>query len=163
MKIVIHNFDRFLLKLQKGESALKDELNQKYRDAIDAAAVEMARGAVSALNKPGWQLSAAIRKSRLKEYKDRHTFFQAIEPENSLNPKPNTPAAYAYYQEHGYVVQASKVKRPIAGRVKGKGKKARYRRTEGKHFFRAAADQYFPKLRAEIQRINQETKLKLES
>ncbi|MCR5360337.1 MAG: hypothetical protein K6E55_10685 [Thermoguttaceae bacterium] len=83
--------------------------------------------------------------------------------ENKSPAAARGPAAYAYYQEHGYVVQASKVKRPIAGKVKGKGKKARYRRTEGKHFFRAAADQYFPKLRAEIQRINQETKLKLES
>lgn len=162
MKIVIHRFAPFLLRLRQAEQSLQDELRQKYRDAIEAAAVEIARGTVEHLNRPSWQLSAAIRASRLKEYRERRTFFQAIEPENALNPKPNTPAAYAFYQEHGYVVRASRVSRPLPGKVRGTGKKASYRRTEGKHFFRAAAETHLPKLRETIDRINEETKLKLE-
>lgn len=161
-KIIIHNFDRFLLRVMKGENALKEELTEKYRQAIDTTAVNIAQGAVEMLNKPSWQLSAAIRASRLKEYKESHTFFQAVEPENSLNPKPNTPAAYAFYHEHGYVVQLSKVSRPRPGKAKGIGKKASYRRTEGKHFFRDTANVYFPRLENEIHKINEETKLKLE-
>lgn len=161
-RIVIHNVQPLLMKLQKGESRLKDELNEKYRLAIDMIGLDIARGAVENLNKPAWQLSEAIRASRLKDYKKTHVIFKAVESENSMDPKPNTPGAYAFYQEHGYVVKASNVRRPEIGKTKGTGKKASYRRAEGKKFFKTAAETYFPKLRDEIAKINEETRLKLE-
>ena len=160
--VKIHNFDAILMKLQRGESSLKDELNSKYREAVDAASAEIVSGAVDILNKPGWQLSQSIRKSRIKEYRNRKTIFQAVEPEGSKNPQPNTPAEYAWYHEHGYTVSASMVRKPRSGRIIRPGnKRAAYRRTDPKWFFRGAAERVFPKFREEIDRINKETKLKL--
>lgn len=162
MEIRIKNFDVFLAALQRGESELKDELNAKYKAAVDRTAAEIARGAVGFLNKPGWELSSAIKAGRLKEYREGRVLFQAVEPVDSKSPKPNTPAAYAWYHEHGYTVQASKVKRPRSGRIIREGnKRAAYRRQEPKWFFKQAADATLPKFRDEIAKINVETKLKL--
>lgn len=161
--IKIHNVQPILMRLQRGESALKDELNQKYKDAINRAAADVVQGAVGFLDKPGWELSRSIQASKLKEYRGKKIFFQAVEPAGSKDPKPNTPAAYAWYHEHGYTVQASKVHRPRSGRIIREGnKRAAYRRTEPKWFFKQAAEAAMPKLRAEIDQINAETKLKLE-
>ena len=161
--IKIHNFDAILMKLQRGESALKNELIEKYKTAIDLTGIDLVRTATELLNKPGWQLSQSIRKSKIKEYQKRRILFQAVEPAGSKDPKPNTPAAYAWYHEHGYTISASNVRRPRSGRIIRPGqKRAAYRRTEPKYFFRDAAAALLPKLREEIDRINQETKLKLE-
>lgn len=158
----VKNFDAILMKLQRGESALKDELNKKYRETVDAASAEIVSGAVDVLNKPNWQLSAAIRKSRIKEYRNHTTIFQAVEAEGSKNPAPNTPGAYAWFHEHGYTVSASTVKRPRSGRlIRANKKRAAYRKTEPKWFFKTAAERVFPKFRQEIENINAETKLKL--
>lgn len=162
MEIRVRNVEALLMALQRGESELKDELNRKYKAAIDRTAAEMARGAVGFLNKPNWELSAAIQAGKLKEYRGGRILFQAVEPRNSKDPKPNTPAAYAWYHEHGYTVQASKVKKPLSGRIIRKGnKRAAYRKTPPKWFFRQAAETAVPKLREEIAAINEETKLKL--
>ena len=161
--VKIRNFDAILMKLQRGESALKDELNEKYREAVDNASAEILSGAVQYLNKPNWQLSQSIRKSRIKEYRNRRTIFQAVEAEGSKNPAPNTPGAYAWYQEHGYTVSASAVKRPRSGRLIRPGeKRAAYQRTAPKWFFKRAAETVFPKFREAINKINTETKLKLQ-
>lgn len=161
-KIKIHNFDAILMRIQAGESALKDELQNKYADAVRATAGDVVRAAAGHLNKPGWELSRAIQASRLKEYRNRKVLFQAVEPENSKSPAPNTPAAYAWYHEHGYTVQASKVRKPRSGRIIRQGtKRAAYRRSEGKFFFKKAAEETLPNLRAAIDKINAETKLKL--
>lgn len=161
--IKIHNFDAILMKLQRGESALKEELLEKYKTAIDMTAIDMVRTATEFLNKPGWQLSQSIRASKVKEYAKRRVLFAAVEPEGGKNPKPNTPATYAWYHEHGYTISASNVRRPRSGRIIRAGnKRAAYRKTEPKWFFKQAAEALMPKLREEISRINEETKLKLE-
>ena len=160
--IKIHNVDRIMMKIQAGEGALKEELLEKYRAAMQRCAGDVVRAAASHLNKPGWELSRAIQVSRLKEYQNRKVLFQAVEPENSKDPAPNTPAAYAWYHEHGYTVTASDAKKPRSGRIIRKGtKRAALRKTEPKRFFKKAADETLPNLRAEIGRINKETKLKL--
>ena len=160
--IKIHNFDALLMKLQRGESALKDRLIEQYKTAIDMTAIDLVRTATEFLNKPGWQLSQSIRRSKIKEYQKRRILFQAVEPAGSKDPKPNTPAAYAWYHEHGYTVSASNVRRPRSGRIIRPGnKRAAYRRTEPKWFFKGAADALLPKLREDIARINAETKLEL--
>ena len=48
-RIKIHNLDSLLMRIQRGESELKNELNKKYKQAIEAAGAEIARGAVEHL------------------------------------------------------------------------------------------------------------------
>lgn len=162
MQIKIRNFDTVLMRLQLGEGRLKDELQAKYRRAVEETAGNVVRDAAAALNKPGWELSRAIQASRIKEYRNRRVIFQAVEPAGSKDPAPNTPGAYAWYHEHGYTVQASHVSRPRSGRIIRKGtKRAAYRRQDPKWFFKQAAEANLPRLQAEIDRINAETKLEL--
>ena len=162
MQIRIRNFDTVLMRLQMGEGRLKEDLQNKYKQAVEQTAGNVVRDAAAALNKPGWELSRAIRASRIKEYRNRRVIFQAVEPEGSKNPAPNTPGAYAWYHEHGYTVQASSVARPRSGRIIRKGtKRAAYRKQPPKWFFKQAAEANLPRLQAEINRINAETKLEL--
>ena len=160
-RIKIHNLDSLLMRIQRGESELKNELNKKYKQAIEAAGAEIARGAVEHLGKPSWELSKAIQAGKLKEYKRGTYLFKAVEAEGSKSPKPNTPAAYAWYHEHGYTVSVTRVKRGRSSRIIQRGKRSAYRKTEPKHFFKSAAAIGLPEIREEIRRINEETKLNL--
>ena len=166
IKVKIQNLDTTLKAIQKGEKDFLERVKKEYNDAIEQTAVEIASAAQGFLNKPNWELSKAIKASRLKYYENRHVFFQAVETQNNLNPPKNTPGAYAFYQEHGYIVDASKIKRPRADRfvthnTKGRTKKAAYRKQEAKRFYGRAAEQALPKLTKKIDAINDKVRLEL--
>ena len=173
-KIRIKGFDSFLRGLQGGLGEYNEALKEEYKTALDRFARDLARSAVRNLRRPHWKLSEAVAASRLKVYekgKSKYTLFQAIEPKNSLNPRPNTPGAYAFWQEHGWVVDLSKVRRPRAGRIlelnKRQGKRFRkqaaYRKQIGKKFFERAAAEELPALESEIRRIHDEVRLEINS
>lgn len=166
VKIRIQNLDITLKAIQKGEKDLLERLKKGYNDAIEETAIEITAAAQGFLNKPNWELSKAIKASRLKYYDNRHIYFQAVETENNLNPPKNTPGAYAFYQENGYVVEASKVRRPrkdkfVTRNKKGRTKKAAYRKQEAKKFYAKAAEKVIPKLTQKIEDINNKTRLEL--
>lgn len=169
--IRIEGFRQLLRGLKDGLQEYEAELKAEYRETINRFAQRIATDAASNLGRPNWKLSEAIAASRLKVYEGdgQYTLFQAVEPRNSLNPPPNTPAAYAFWQEHGWVVDLSKIKRARADRIMevqaGRGRKRRtkaaYRKQAGKKFFKAAADRHFPLLQAEIEKIHERVKLKI--
>ncbi len=174
MQIKIKGFASFLAGLKCGLEEYNGALKERYGEAVEKFAGDLARGAVRNLRRPKWKLSEAIAASRLKIYEKgsgKYTLFQAVEPKNALNPPKNTPAAYAFYQEHGWVVDLSKMKRPRAGRIyernvrSGKRfrKKAAYRKQIGKKFFEKAAAETLPLLESEISRIHEEVRLRFAS
>lgn len=172
--IRIKGFDSFLRGLSVGLAEYNEALKEEYKAALDRFARGLAESAVRHLRKPRWKLSEAVAASRLKVYekgKSKYTLFQAVEPKNSLRPEPNTPGAYAFWQEHGWVVNLNKVRRPRAGRImelnKRKGKRFRkqaaYRKQIGKKFFQRAAAEELPALESEISRIHEEVRLEVNS
>ncbi len=181
MKIKIRGLDILHRGIINGLSEYQRELEKEYGRAVQEVAARIASDARANLagtqlvQRPGranigagnWLLSKSIRDSKLKLYEDRHIIFQAVEPEGNRAPTPGSPAAYAWYQEHGWVVSAKTVKRPRAGRLittdrKGRSRKAVYRRQEGKKFFERAAQTNLPKLERMIAEINAKTELKLQ-
>lgn len=166
MKIKIRGFDQVLRGLQVGLDEYRAALEKGYAGAVGETASKIAADARANLGKPNWFLSAAIRDSRLKVYDDRHVIFQAVEPEGNRAPQKGTPAAYAWYQEHGWHVSAGTVRRPRAGRTvnfdrKGRRKKAVYRRQEGKKFFTKAAESNLPRLEKLIAAVNEKVQLQI--
>lgn len=168
MKIRVKGFDQVLRGLQAGLDEYRAALEKGYAEAVGETASKIAVDARANLNKPNWLLSKAIRDSRLKLYEDRHVIFQAVEPEGNRAPQKGTPAAYAWYQEHGWHVSAKTVKRPRAGRTinfdrKGRRKKAVYRRQEGKKFFTKAAEANLPQLQRKIAAVNEKVQLQIKA
>ena len=172
-KIRIKGFDSFLRGLSAGLDEYNAELKKEYKTAVESFAGDLARTAAQKLARPNWKLSEAIAASRLKIYENskKYTLFQAVEPKNSLRPEPNTPGAYAFYQEHGWVVDLKKVRRPRAGRIlernvrKGKRfrKQAAYRKQAGKKFFAQAAAERLPELEQKIADIHDAVKIRVAS
>lgn len=169
MKIKIKGFDQVLRGLRDGIGEYRAELEKGYAGAVGETAAKIAADARANLGKPNWLLSAAIRDSRLKVYEDRHVIFQAVEPEQNRTPQPGTPAAYAWYQEHGWVVDASKVRRPRADRLlamqrgRRRAKGAAYRKQAGKKFFTKAAEANLPQLQRKIAEVNEKVKLQIKA
>jgi len=172
MQIKIKGFDSFLQGLKSGLAEYNTRLKDEYKSTVEEFAKKLATGAAANLGHPNWKLAEAIAASRLKIYENegkKYTLFQAVEPKNALKPPPNTPGAYAFYQEHGWVVDLSKMKRPRAGRIyernvrSGKRfrKKAAYRKQIGKKFFERAAAEYLPELQMKIREIHDRVKLEL--
>ena len=159
-RIKLHGLAETLKGVQGCLNTARNSLLDDYAKAVDEISQEIARDAQANLGKPNWELSKAIRASRTKVY-DRRTVFQAIEAEGSLDQIPNTPGAYAFYHEYGYVVSAESVKRPKPGKFiddwrREHKSKAAYRITEGRRFFQKAADQNIPKLQEKIDAIHDE-------
>lgn len=182
MKIKIKGLNTFYLGLRDGLEEYQKELEAEYASAVQATAAQIAsdaranlanvrlkkRGTRPLLGAGNWQLSKAIRDSKLKFYEDRHIIFQAVEPEGNRAPQPGTPAAYAWYQEHGWVVSADKMKRPRRNRLLLTDKRGRprakgggYTRQKGKNFFERAAKTNMKRLNELIGKINHKVVLKI--
>ena len=182
MKIKIKGLNTFYLGIRKGLEEYQKELEAEYATAVQATAAQIAsdaranlasvrlkkRGTRPLLGAGNWKLSKAIRDSKLKLYEDRHIIFQAVEPEGNKTPRPGTPAAYAWYQEHGWIVSADKIKRPRQNRLlltdkrgRPRAKGAAYVRQKGKKFFERAAKKNLKRLNALISEINQKVILKI--
>lgn len=184
MKIKIRGFNTFCLGLRDGLGEYQKELEKDYATAVQATAAQIAsdaranlasvqlkkRGNRTLLGAANWQLSKAIRDSKLKFYEDKHLIFQAVEPEGNKAPQPGTPAAYAWYQEHGWHVSANKMRRPRQGRTLLTDKRGRkrakggtYVRQPGKKFFERAANANLKRLNALIGEINRKVILKIKN
>ena len=90
-----------------------------------------------------------------------------MQPKGPRSAPKNTPAFYAWYQEHGYHIALSQVKRVtksrlVYGKKKRGGVPTGYRRQEGRHFFKAAFEQHKKDLLDAINRINQEIDQKIQ-
>ncbi|MGI5831408.1 MAG: hypothetical protein ACOX6D_02585 [Thermoguttaceae bacterium] len=154
--IRISGYEPFLKRLQTDVARLGPELVKAFEPVLESVGSKSRDDAAAALGKPNWLLSASIRKGRLKVYGNRRLFL-AVEPKGSKDDKPNTPGNYGFFQENGYYVDLSKVRRSRAKNImkaqkRGKRTKASYRRASGRFFFRKAAQQNEAAFREEIEK-----------
>ena len=159
--IKVVGMDVFLAGLHHGLKRIRDELPERYKEALEKVAGDIRRDAVSALSKPSWLLSKYLER-KVKTYKDGRFLFGVVQPKGPRSAPKNTPAFYAWYQEHGYHVSLTQVKRVTKSRlVYGKNRKKRggvptgYRRQEGHHFLKTAFEQHKKDLLDAINRINE--------
>lgn len=156
MKIEINGLPEAIRTINDRIVRLKTELPPAYQEVVEKMVTRAASEAQRQLDRPNWLLSRAIG-SKVKVYRDGRIVWGLSEALGVRHPAKNTPAFYAWYQEHGWHVDPNTVKRGRKRRyIKKKGLITAYRRQPGKHFFRKAFARYKQEFITAIDNLNRQ-------